>query len=495
MDARFDTDRLATISDETLTGLRDAFARAGYDASATAACEAIAPRLLDGVRVPAVLHELSRRGDVRSTLAALFAYDGPVPRTAAVAALGETVVAALCEAGVLRGDQTVRSRLRVQPYYGMWIASTPFEVDVDPVMGPGATTEELARSLAFDGVGSLLDIGCGAGTLALLARRAGVAEVVGVDIDPRAIAFAHFNGRLNQLTCEWHVGDLAAPVRGRRFDAIVSQPAYVARPDDGDTVTFLHGGARGDELAQRLLGQLFDGLAEGGRAWVLFDATASDGAALVEWIQAAVGARPLELAVVAMRGADAVMQSIAYASLEDRELGPRYREQQRRYRDHFARLGVERVRHTLLFARRGRDQGRLVMLEPGALVGFEASALMALIDGAAAAGASDDALLSMTVRPSPVALLVHEQSLGDDGGDKVFVRFRDGAGVDRELSETSTLLLTSIRDTANLVDALALHADTLGVDVDDIEQDALAFIRDGLRTGLLVCAPPPGQPS
>lgn len=495
MDPRFDTACLAEISDQTLGALRAAFERAGYDPRVSAACEAIAPRLLDGVRVPAVLHELSRRGDAASTLASLFAYQGAVSRAAVVAALGEPLVAALVEATVLVGDDPIRARLRVLPYRGLWIASTSFDVQVDPVMGPGATTEELVRTVGFAGVGSLLDIGCGAGTLALLARKAGVAEVVGVDIDPRAIAFAKLNARLNQVTCEWRVGDLSAPVQGRRFDAVVSQPAYVARPDDGEAVTFLHGGARGDELAQRLLGELFDLLADGGRAWIRFDATAEDGTALASWIRAAIGVRPLELAVLAMRGADAVMQSIAYASLEDREFGPRYREQQRRYRDHFARVGVDRVRNTLLFARRGHAGGRMVALEPSALHGFETAALSALLDAAAAADATDDVLLSLPVRPHPAARLVHEQSLGDDGTDRVAVRFRDGAGVDRELSETSTVLLTSIRDTANLVDALALHADTLGVDVDDVEQEALAFVREGLRTGLLVCAPAPAQPS
>ena len=73
----------------------------------------------------------------------------------------------------------------------------------------------------------------------------------------RAVAYARFNARLNQIeTARFEVGDLAEPVMGERFDHVISQPPFVTQPPAIATTTYLHGGPRGDELSLRLLAQL-----------------------------------------------------------------------------------------------------------------------------------------------------------------------------------------------------------------------------------------------
>jgi ribosomal protein L11 methyltransferase len=58
--------------------------------------------------------------------------------------------------------------------------------------------EENVRRLPSDW--RLLDAGTGTGILALAARRLGAREVLGIDIDPRAVRYARQNARLNHIS-------------------------------------------------------------------------------------------------------------------------------------------------------------------------------------------------------------------------------------------------------------------------------------------------------
>ncbi|MFO0634963.1 MAG: methyltransferase [Nannocystaceae bacterium] len=357
-------------------------------------------------------------------------------------------------------------------------------------MGPTATTDELASKLRWQGVEQLLDLGTGAGTFALLARSRGVAHVTGVDIDPRALAFARFNGRLNALAVEWLQGDLTAPVAGRRFDAVVSQPPYVARPPDAATVTFLHAGERGDELALRVVQALPSLLRPGGQAWLLFDSPAPGLAALARSVADAIEPAPMALCLISVAGNEAATQSIAYASVADRSLGHDYAAQVVRYREHFDRLGVTRVRHVLVYAQLRTRAGSLVAIDAADLDGFDGEALVTLLQAADVASLSDAALRDRTVRPHPRARLLHEQSLGPTGVDTLHVRFEQGAGADRGLDDAEALMLLALRDTAPVHAASAAWAQDRELSATAAERAFLAFVRQGLRSGLLV--PEPG---
>lgn len=139
----------------------------------------------------------------------------------------------------------------------------------DAVMGAGETTELLYQAAKPDGfAGSVLDLGCGAGTIALLlARRA--EQVVGTDISARAVTMAEANARLNGVSnATFVMGDCFEPVLGRQFDLIVSQPPYYP-VERGGAQVFLSGGVRGDEIARRVIAGCAAHLREEGRALVL----------------------------------------------------------------------------------------------------------------------------------------------------------------------------------------------------------------------------------
>jgi ribosomal protein L11 methyltransferase len=57
---------------------------------------------------------------------------------------------------------------------------------------------------------TVLDYGCGSGILALVAKKLGAQQVVGVDIDPQALEAAHYNSARNQCEVDYYLPDTFA---------------------------------------------------------------------------------------------------------------------------------------------------------------------------------------------------------------------------------------------------------------------------------------------
>jgi release factor glutamine methyltransferase len=74
---------------------------------------------------------------------------------------------------------------------------------------------------------AVLDVGTGSGALALAAARAGAASVDAIDLSLRSVAAARANAWLRAARITVHRGDLYAPVAGRRFDLVLTNPPYV----------------------------------------------------------------------------------------------------------------------------------------------------------------------------------------------------------------------------------------------------------------------------
>ena len=104
------------------------------------------------------------------------------------------------------------------------------------VLIPRPETEvliELALEvLAGRAAADVVDLGTGSGIVAVsLALECPVATVSAVDLSPGALAVARNNaGRLGAKV-DFHEGDWFAPLAGRRFDLVVSNPPYVAEGD------------------------------------------------------------------------------------------------------------------------------------------------------------------------------------------------------------------------------------------------------------------------
>lgn len=96
-------------------------------------------------------------------------------------------------------------RLRIRPPWEPARPGAP-EIEIDPGMAFGTaqhpTTRGCLEMLATLEPGSLVDVGCGSGILALAALRLGHGPVWAVDTDPLAIAATADNARRNRLPLE-----------------------------------------------------------------------------------------------------------------------------------------------------------------------------------------------------------------------------------------------------------------------------------------------------
>lgn len=111
-------------------------------------------------------------------------------------------------------------------FFGLTLHITP------AVLIPRPDTEtlvEAALELFSDSTPiDVLDVGTGSGAIALaIAVNRPLWRVTATDISPEALDVARKNAQNHQVNIEFLQGDLLAPVTGRRFHLIVSNPPYI----------------------------------------------------------------------------------------------------------------------------------------------------------------------------------------------------------------------------------------------------------------------------
>lgn len=251
--------------------LREALTGAGYTAvgiSARLGPEAAAALGRGDFRAAS---RLTTDGDPLGTLIRLFQCQRTEPREAVTAALAPLPLADALAAGLVEehGDG-LRQGVDLEPYGDSWwvLADVPAAarpgrpLPADHVLGIGAASATLAGAVVRRPVGTALDLGTGCGVQALHLSTHATA-VTATDLSPRALRFAATTAALNGLNWELLRGDLVAPVAGRRFDLVVSNPPFVVGPGV-TTHTYRDSGRAGDAVCAELVSAAPDLLAEGG---------------------------------------------------------------------------------------------------------------------------------------------------------------------------------------------------------------------------------------
>ncbi|MBW3015353.1 class I SAM-dependent methyltransferase [Candidatus Woesearchaeota archaeon] len=93
-------------------------------------------------------------------------------------------------------------------------------------------TETLINNCILKDGWDVLDLGCGYGVVGIVVKEIfGSCNVVMTDINRRAIKLAIKNLELNNVECEVLQGNLYDPVKGKKFDTILTNPPYAAGRD------------------------------------------------------------------------------------------------------------------------------------------------------------------------------------------------------------------------------------------------------------------------
>jgi hypothetical protein len=261
------------LSPAGIDRLREALTGAGYTSTGIAA------------RIGPQASAAAARGDVRgalrattetdplATLIRVFVCGQAEPEAAVAAALAPLPVADALAAGLVEPYAGgLRQAVDLEAYGDDWwvVADVPAAENAgwgrfrpatsagrpgqplrpDHVLGIGGASATLAGAAIRRPVGSALDLGTGCGVQALhLATHAG--SVTATDVSPRALRFAATTAALSGQQWELLAGDMTAPVAGRTFDLVVSNPPFVV--GHGPVrYTYRDSGRAGDALSAEL---------------------------------------------------------------------------------------------------------------------------------------------------------------------------------------------------------------------------------------------------
>lgn len=327
---------LAGVAPGDWQALRQRLLEIGADAAHVAPVLGLCAQFPEDDRNPIRLWHLRRSNDAAALAMRLLMFGDVLTEAQAAAALGESLHHLLTNAGLLVSHEgSVRCVLRLAMGGEFYVFADDLRLGGDVVMGMRETTVQLWRAIASPRhTQRALDLGCGAGAIALLLCRQAV-QVIATDINPRAVAIARINVALNGVdNIDVREGDLFAPVADEIFDLIAAHPPYVALLDGMTATSHLHGGPRGDELACRLVAGLAEHLIPGGHAVVLAHWPLREGEAQAVRIREAAGPE-LDLLALCV-GATSADDLATFWGQHQQHSGVTAAS----LRDHYARLGI-----------------------------------------------------------------------------------------------------------------------------------------------------------
>jgi carbamoyltransferase len=116
----------------------------------------------------------------------------------------------------------------------------------------------------------VLEIGVGSGVLSIAAVRAGARRVTALEVSSRAKNIAGFNFVVNGCADRVSIldgsPDVFSPVKGKRFDYVISNPPFLPTPPDADFFLHSSAGIYGLDVLEQIVTHIDDSLSDNGCA-------------------------------------------------------------------------------------------------------------------------------------------------------------------------------------------------------------------------------------
>lgn len=486
-----DLTRLVSNADSTLRAFADKLRAIGVTLE-TARPIVEAARAVPAVLAPAVRSfHLRKRRDAVGFAMRMFLWNDAVTAEEARATLGE-LTGPLLDVGLLvsQPDGGVVSPFVLSLAGDLFLLSDELAHGDAAVMGFSENTVALgAAAFPRRPLGRVLDLGCGAGTLGVMLAR-GAREVIGTDVNPRALALARVNAILNGIeNLELRRSDLFAEVAGESFDLIVSQPPFVPHPEGVAGASFLYGGSRGDEIALALLGGLAAHLSPRGRAVLFVEWPDDGGEPLPQRLRNALGAGALNLLILEMPPGNLDVHAAAYAAGLHPGLGPAFEHDARVRREHLEATGIRALVPTFVVVERTASPvGWTHVLQIRGLGQITlTSERLDKILGARALVRQRERLLATPLRVPEGTVLTQEQvGPGAQVPSTLSARFAPEALLPpAELSPELLGLITAIHEAPSVRAGLEQLAADMEVPVEELMAGVMPDVEEALLHGLL----------
>jgi hypothetical protein len=418
---------------------RDVFINAGYsDSGIMGLLNGKAPSSIRENDIPLLLRCTSG-GSPLETLVRLFLMEIPVSSGDASRAIAPMDIETWVSAGFLaaHGDD-VTACIKLLPFKGLLVAFDQTrmlytEEKAEYVMGIGASSLTLANFTIRKPSLHVLDLGAGCGIQALLAS-SHCRQVTASDRNPRAIKFSRFNAAVNgidNMNCV--EGDFFAPVAGKHFDLIVTNPPFVISPET--SYIYRDGGLPSDQVCRKIIREASQYLTEGGFCQMLCNWAEEEGQPWRDRLQEWVANLGCDLWVIRTDSWDAATYALKWIRHTEPGIGPKeFDEQFEQWMMYYKKHKIESVGAGLITLRRsmsGRaswfraDDGPEKMLGPCGDYVLQGFALRDFLESTR----DDAALLDTRFKVCPDIRLKQEWRFEDKGWQNESIKIERIRGI------------------------------------------------------------------
>lgn len=398
----------------------------------------------------------------------------------------------LLQAGLLRRAQdALHPAAMMLPIEGFLVASDhPTAIqrkEGGMVLWPNPTSKFLARFAVRRPSRATLDLGTGSGILSLGAAKFSD-TVVATDLNERAVSCARFNARLNGIeNIETLAGDCFAPVAGRRFDLILSNPPFFITPQSD--FLFCENPMELDGLCRRLVKEAPAYLNEGGYMEMLCEWAQIQGQSweerLAEWLTGT------GCDAWVMKGLTQDPEEYAQHRISETQEDPSHdAAAYQGYMEYYRRRGVQAIHDGLVVMRRRQGDNFIRMEEvpptPSGdlsqliLSTFSAHDLLRNHD-------SDEKLLGMRPRLAPAVRLEQICRPGEGGwsAESLVLRLTNGFPFHMDLQPLVANFLVNCDGTRTAGQAIQAFACNADAPLETVQTECLGMLKKLIERGFM----------